>query len=97
MNDISGLRPDQQARILKMQASRQTASSAPSGGSFDDAGPPYWNQASWDAFHAKYGSWPFGPQADGGYIQPTTWEGCPDWAYERMGLRKPPVVVAPRG
>lgn len=57
---------------------------------YGDAGPPYWNPASWDAFKAQYGRWPY----SAGELPPT-FDGAPDWVYQRLGLRKPPVTVNP--
>ena len=94
---MSTMDPEQRARanVARMQYERETATGmGSSGGQFDDAGPPNWNKASWDAFHAKYGYWPYGMQ-DGGQVLPPTFEGCPDWAYERMGLRRTPITVNP--
>lgn len=63
--------------------------------SYEAAGPPTWSRAAWDAFHAQYGFYPFGNQ-DGTQVLPSTFEGAPDWVYELMGLRKPPVTVTMR-
>lgn len=57
---------------------------------FASAGPPTWNQAAWDAFHRQYGFWPFSASE-----LPPSFEGAPDWVYDRMGLRRPPVTVRP--
>ena len=65
-------------------------------GDYGSAGPPYWNREAWDAFHAQYGYYPFGMQ-NGSQVLPTSFEGCPDWAYALMGLRRPPVTVTPPG
>lgn len=57
----------------------------------DQAGPPTWSQAAWDAFHAQYGFWPYSAAE-----LPPTFDGAPDWVYERMGLRKPPITATMR-
>lgn len=63
-----------------------------SGDAFADAGPPNWNRASWESFKAQYGYYPYGNQG-GAMVHPPTFAGAPDWVYELMGLRKPPVTV----
>jgi hypothetical protein len=59
---------------------------------YGSAGPPYWNRAAWDAFKAQYGHYPYSASE-----LPPNFESCPDWAYELMGLRKPPITVNPGG
>lgn len=63
-----------------------------SGDAFADAGPPNWNRASWESFKAQYGFYPFGRQ-NGTMVNPPTFAGAPDWVYDLMGLRKPPITV----
>jgi len=78
---------------LKQQYDKQALAGGGQGGdALSMAGPPYWDQASWDQFERQYGFPPYSASE-----LPPTFENCPDWAYERMGLRKPPVTVAPRG
>lgn len=60
------------------------------GADYSSAGPPYWNREAWDSFHRQYGFYPFSATE-----LPPSFEGCPDWAYALMGLRKPPVTVRP--
>ena len=89
---MAGERNLQALRVLKAMQ-RQDSEKASLGAAvadYNDCGPPVWNQASWDAFRAQYGFWPYGLQ-NGTQILPETFAGCPDWAFERMGLRKPPV------
>lgn len=85
--DVRTLRA--QARFAQMDYDRQVReqAGAPSQ-DFSDCGAPSWNQASWDAFHAQYGHWPFSANE-----LPPSMDGCPAWAFERMGLRVPPVQV----
>ncbi len=54
------------------------------------AGPPHWSRPAWDSFRAQYGFYPFSASE-----LPTSFEGCPDWAYEKMNLRRPPITVRP--
>jgi hypothetical protein len=78
----------------KMQYMRDTVQEGGGGGdAFGDAGPPTWSRAAWEGFKAKYGFYPFGPQGDGGVVRPPSMRGAPDWVYELMGERKPPVTV----
>lgn len=55
-------------------------------------GAPHWNREAWEQYKAQYGYYPFGWQ-NGTRVTPTSFEGCPDWAYELMGLRKTPITV----
>ena len=86
---------DTNAALAKMAYERQMASVSGAGGAsgLDAVGPPYWDRQSWEAWHAQYGEWPFGMQSDGSVVYPPSFENCPDWAYQLMGLRKPPVQV----
>jgi len=49
----------------------EKASLGAAAGDYNDCGPPVWNQASWDAFKAQYGFWPYGIQ-NGTQIIPET-------------------------
>ena len=91
---MAGERNIQALRVLKaMQRQDSEKSSLGQGTSdYNSCGPPTWNRAAWDAFHDQYGFWPFGMQ-NGTQVLPSTFAGCPTWAYERMGLRPPPVSV----
>lgn len=60
------------------------------GASYEMVGPPHWSQEAWDAFRQQYGFWPYSASE-----LPPSFDGCPDWAYERMNLRRPPVQVRP--
>lgn len=55
-------------------------------------GPPHWSREGWEAFKAQYGHYPYG-WVNGTRVLPTSFEGCPDWAYKAMGLRPTPVTV----
>lgn len=91
MTDIANLK--RAKHFARMDYERQMASAGSSGGSFSECGPPSWNRQAWEAFKSQYGSYPFGPQFEGGYIYPSSFEGAPDWVYVLMGMRKPPVSV----
>lgn len=89
MTDISTLRVAQ--RFAKQEYDRQMVRDAGAGtASYADCGPPNWNRASWEAFKAQYGSYPYSAS-----MLPANFEGCPAWAYEAMGLRQPPITVRP--
>jgi hypothetical protein len=78
-------------RFQKQDYEKQRVADAGAGGAgLEMAGPPHWNRAAWDAFHAQYGIWPYTASE-----LPPSFEGCPDWAYALMGLRRPPVSVRP--
>lgn len=82
-----------QRRFMRQDYDKQVIQNAgPASSDYSDAGPPSWNRASWDAFHRQFGFYPFSAME-----LPPTFAGCPDWAYELMGLRKPGVTVAPGG
>jgi len=67
------------------QLNAQARQSAPAAaGLVDNCGPPYWDAASWDQFKAATGREPFSASE-----LPPSMEGCPRWAFERMGLRPP--------
>lgn len=59
---------------------------------YSNAGPPHWDRQAWEGFKSQYGYYPFGMQ-DGGMVYPASFTGAPDWVYELMGIRKPPVTV----
>ncbi len=81
----------------KMQYLRENVTASGGGGmDFNACGPPQWSRPAWEAFKQQYGHYPFGPQSDGGVIRPTTMAGAPDWVYELMGERKPPITVMPQ-
>lgn len=79
------------AALARQTQERATAQAAR--GDYGDAGPPFWNQSSWEGYKNQYGSYPFGPQPDGSMIYPPSFEEAPDWVFELMNLRKPPVGV----
>ena len=54
------------------------------------AGPPQWSRDAWEAHKAQYGEYPF--KATGPL--PSTFDGAPDWVYDLMNMRKPPVSVS---
>lgn len=76
---------------LARQAQRNQAIRGQAGavaGVIDSCGPPFWDRRSWDDFKQKTGQWPF----SAGELPPS-FEGCPVWAYELMGLR-PPLMAS---
>jgi len=91
---MAGERSIQALRVLKAMHRQDSEKSSlgAAAADYSAAGPPTWNRAAWDAFYSQYGFWPYGMQ-NGTQVLPTSFAGCPDWAYERMGLRKPPVQV----
>lgn len=82
---VPSLTPQQ--RLVQRQYAQ--AVSGPSDVSASDL----WDRSEWNRIKAETGSYPFGPQRDGGFIDPPTYAGCPDWAFELMGRRRPPVEV----
>lgn len=62
-----------------MRASAQAAA-----GLIDNCGPPYWDRASWDAYKAATGNWPFSPSE-----LPPQIESAPAFVYELLGMRPP--------
>lgn len=63
------------------------------GGAMDYSvcGPPYWDRSAWEAFRNQFGYYPFGPDGQGGFVSPPTYEDAPSWVFELMGQREPPV------
>lgn len=82
--------------LARQDYEKQVLGDAANAGSadFGDAGPPNWSRPAWEAFKAQYGFYPYGWQ-NGTRVMPPTFVGAPDWVYELMGLRKPPVTVQP--
>lgn len=78
-----------QKRFLAQQYEKETFRAAGAGEDSGVAGPPYWDRSAWEKHKAQYGQYPY--SANGPF--PDTMEGAPDWVYELMGLRKPPVDV----
>ena len=89
--DIANLRANK--RFARQEYDKQVlASGGNASTDYSDMGPPNWNRASWDAFRAQYGRWPFSAEE-----LPSTMAGAPAWVYERMNLRKPPIEFNPVG
>lgn len=87
--DIANLRAAK--RFARQDYDKQMlAGSGSASADYGDAGPPYWNRASWEGFKAQYGKYPFSAE-----LLPPSFAGAPDWVYELMNLRKPPVSVSP--
>ena len=91
-HDVATLRAHK--NLARQDYERQMRDQGSSGAAFDTAGPPTWNRQAWEAFRQQYGFYPFGMQ-NGTVVYPPTFAGAPDWVYELMGLRKPPVTVQP--
>jgi hypothetical protein len=91
---MAGERNIQALHVLKamQRQDSEKASLGAAQGDYSDVGPPGWNRAQWDAFKAQYGFYPFGWQ-HGTRVMPPTFEGAPDWVYELLEMRRPPVQV----
>jgi len=74
------------AKHLAAQAQRNESLRAAGAvyGMLDSCGPPTWDRSSWEAYKAQTGSYPF----SAGELPPS-FDQCPVWAYELMGLRPP--------
>lgn len=83
---------DLSAQFARMEYERQVAQASAGGNSgatgLDAAGPPIWDRGAWETWKAQYGEYPFSA-----HHLPPTFEGAPDWVYELMHLRRPPVSV----
>lgn len=77
-----------QRAFARMYRDRSLA--AGGGDDFNAMGPPVWDRAAWDRYRAKYGRWPFSYEE-----LPPSFEGAPDWVYELMNIRRPPIEVRP--
>jgi hypothetical protein len=86
MTDLASLRAHK--NLAKKQYVQQT-----SGASGGTSSQDLWNRAEWERIKREHGSYPFGPQRDGGFISPPTLAGAPDWAFELMNMRRPPIAV----
>ena len=83
--DIANLRAAK--RFARQDYDRQmVASSGAAHADYGDAGPPYWSRAAWDGFRAQYGRYPFSASE-----LPSSFAGAPDWVFDLMGLRRPPI------
>ncbi len=82
------------ASLARQDYERQHAAGNSGGGvGLESAGPPSWSRQAWDTFHAQNGFWPFGMQG-GGMVYPSTFAGAPQWVFDLMGLRRPPMEVS---
>lgn len=83
-------------RLMKHLArqDQEKASGAVGAPHLSDAGPPNWDRRAWEDFRATHGFYPFGMQ-NGSLVAPPTYDGAPDWVFELMGIRRPPVLVNP--
>lgn len=64
---------------------------------YSQCGPPNWDREQWEAFKRQYGHYPFGLDGQGGFVSPPTYDNAPDWVYELMGQRPPPIrMVRPQ-
>lgn len=83
--DINTLRASQ--RFARQDYDKQVVASGGAGASdFSSAGPPGWSRAAWEAFRQQYGRWPFSAEE-----LPPTMAGAPEWVYELLNMRKPPI------
>ena len=88
---------DQATRVARNLArqdyEKQMAAASGGGGeAVNSAGPPTWDRQAWEIFKAQNGFYPFGMQG-GGMVYPPTFAGAPDWVFELMNIRKPPIMV----
>ena len=85
--------------LARQSYERQTASAGGDGiagiPSVNGSSVTDWGtRAGWEAFKSANGFYPFGWQ-NGSRVMPPSFAGAPDFVYELMGLRKPPVEVSP--
>ena len=99
---MAGVNPNSPAAKAAMRAyakqdyDRQVVGDSGHGSSgYEHLGPPTWGSPQeWEQFRAQYGFYPWGMQ-NGAMVHPPSMVGAPDWVYDKMGLRKPPVTVQP--
>ncbi len=77
--------------LLAIARKQGEKGSAPAAQDYSACGPPHWDRSAWDAFRAQYGHDPFGHDGKGGWITPPNYDGAPDWVFEKMGQRVPPI------
>lgn len=82
----------EQQVLLALNRQDSERGSAQAGASdYSVCGPPNWDRAAWEQYRAQFGSYPFGPQKDGGYLSPPTYDDAPPWVFELMEQREPPI------
>lgn len=64
----------------------ENASLRGSGFNLDAAGPPYWDRATWEAYKAQFGSYPYGPDN-----KPPDIQNAPTWVKQICGIRLNPA------
>lgn len=88
------------ARVLKSLARMDYERQNRSGVSITDGVPVvqgstvvnWGTREGWEAFRQANGFYPFGFQGDG-YVKPPSMSGAPDFVWELIGQRRPPVDV----
>ncbi len=87
MNDIRMI------RHLARQDNEAATNRQAFNGDSSQLGAPHWNRDAWESYKGQYGYYPFGWQ-NGSRVMPTSFDGCPPWAYKAMGLRADmPITV----
>ena len=73
----------------RQQLDKQMVGAAtPQGAGLERIGAPHWSRDAWESFRATYGRYPSFKDGDIPNLA-----GCPDWAFELMGMKPPPVDV----
>lgn len=81
-----------QRRLLKALANQEQEAAryrqGGGAGDIDMCAAPNWSRDAWEQFKAAYGHYPFDQSR-----RPPSMAGAPDWVYELMGQRRPPIEV----
>jgi len=87
-----------QERMVRLHLARQDMEQGLRAGASDSvlSDDNLWDRQAWEQFKAQNGFYPFGWQ-NGTRVLPPHFDGCPDWAYEAMDLRRTPVGVVRPG
>lgn len=64
----------------------QNAAMRGSGFNLEPAGPPYWDRATWEAFRAQFGEYPYNDTS-----KPPQVETAPPWVKALCGIRLNPA------
>lgn len=77
--------------LLAIQRKQSEKSNGAGASDYSLCGPPHWDRAQWEAFKTQYGHYPFGLDGQGGFVSPRTYDNAPDWVFELLGQRVPPI------
>jgi hypothetical protein len=77
--------------LLAIHRKQHDKGNAPGAMDYSLCGPPHWDRNAWEAYKQQYGHYPYGHDGQGGWLMPTLLFDAPDWVYELIGQRPPPI------